>query len=99
MLKFGGGKALTKHPADENPLKLHVELNKIGDVDALLVCGSQVGAELEENIEVVPVKNEMETKSRLGKIMLELYDLEKCVEPEKPVKINLDLDLYQMEKV
>ena len=91
---------MTKHPADENPLKLHVEeLNKIGEVDALLVCGTQVGAELEEKIKVVPVKNEMEPKSRLGKIMLELYDLENCVKSEKPVKINLDLDLYQMEKV
>ena len=90
---------MTKHPTDENPLKLHVELNKIGDVDTLLVCGSQAGAELEEKIEVVPVRKEMEPKSRLGKIMLELYDLENCVESEKPLKINLDLDLYQMEKV
>jgi hypothetical protein len=33
------------------------------------------------------------------KIMPELYNLENCVETEKPVKIDLDLDLYQMEKV
>jgi len=33
------------------------------------------------------------------KIMPELYNLEDCIEPAKPVKIDLDLDLYQMEKV
>jgi hypothetical protein len=31
--------------------------------------------------------------------MPELYNLENCVEKEKPVKIDLDLDLYQMEQV
>jgi hypothetical protein len=31
--------------------------------------------------------------------MPELYNLEDSTESEKPVKIDLDLDLYQMEKV
>jgi hypothetical protein len=101
VLKFGGGKALTKQPVDENALKLHVEeLTKVGEVDAIMVCGTQVSSELEEKVKVVPVENEMEPESgRLGKIMFELYDLENGVEPEKHVKINLDLDLYQMEEV
>ena len=103
MLKFGGGKALTKQPVDENALKLHVEveeLTKVGEVDAIMVCGAQVSSELEERVKVVPVESEMESEGgRLGKIMLELYDLENGVEPEKHMKINLDLDLYQMEEV
>jgi hypothetical protein len=103
VLKFGGGKALTKQPVDENALKLHVEveeLTKVGEVDAIMVCGAQVSSKLEERVKVVPVENEMESEGgRLGKIMLELYDLENGVEPEKHMKINLDLDLYQMEEV
>ena len=103
MLKFGGGKALTKQPVDENALKLHVEveeLTKVGEVDAIMVCGAQVSSKLEERVKVVPVESEMESEGgRLGKIMLELYDLENGVEPEKHMKINLNLDLYQMEEV
>ena len=36
-------------------------------------------------------------KSRLGKFMHKLYNLESGNEPEKPLKIALDVDLYQME--
>jgi hypothetical protein len=36
-------------------------------------------------------------KSRLGRIMHKLYDLElECV-PEKPLNVDLGVDLYQME--
>jgi hypothetical protein len=38
-------------------------------------------------------------KMRLGKITPELYNLEDNTESEKPVKIELDLDLYQLEEV
>jgi hypothetical protein len=34
-------------------------------------------------------------RSKLGRIMHKLYDLESDNEPEKP--LNIDLDLYQME--
>lgn len=75
-------------------------MNKVGDANAIVVCSAQVSSELEEKIKVVPVRNEMKSKrNRLGKIMPELYDLEDDVESKKPVKIDLDLDLYQMEKV
>jgi hypothetical protein len=104
VLKCGGGKALTKQPADENVLKFHLaveEMNKasVGN-NALVVCGAQLSHELEKKIKVTPIRNEMKSKSNiLGKIMPELYNLENCVEKEKPVKIDLDLDLYQMEQV
>jgi hypothetical protein len=103
-LRCGGGKALTKNAADENTLKCHMtveEMNKIGESTNLLaVCGAQVRSELVEKIDVVPIIDEVEPKrDKLGKVMPELYDLEDCNEPAKPVKIDLDLDLYQMEKV
>jgi hypothetical protein len=103
VLRCGGGKALTKQASDENTLKFHVpveEMTKVGEANAIVVCSAQVNSELEEKIKVVPIRNEMKSRrSRLGKIMPELYDLEDGVESEKPVKIDLDLDLYQMEKV
>ena len=88
---------------DENPFKFHLpaaEVNKSGDVDALVVCDMHVGTELEEKIKAAPIKKDIKpVKGVLGKIMPELYNLENCVKTEKPVKIDLDLDLYQMEKV
>jgi len=102
VLKCGGGKALTK-AADENLFKFHLppaEVNKAGNVDALVVCDVHVGTELEEKIKAAPIRKDIKpVKGVLGKIMPELYNLENCVKPEKPVKIDLDLDLYQMEKV
>jgi hypothetical protein len=36
-------------------------------------------------------------KSKLGKIMHKLYDLEPDNAPEKPLNVDLCVDLYQME--
>jgi hypothetical protein len=36
-------------------------------------------------------------KNRLGKFMQKLYDLEPSNEPEKPLNVDLGVDLYQME--
>jgi hypothetical protein len=101
-LKCGGGKELTKPIADDVALKypLAVEEPKKLEATALVVCDTQANPELECELEVVPVRTEIKSKnSILGKIMPELYDLENGVVKEKPVKIELDLDLYQMEKV
>jgi hypothetical protein len=55
---------------------------------------------LESKLEVPQIGTGVETEiNRPVKVMPELYNLEDCVESEKTVKINLDLDLYQMEKV
>ena len=95
---------MTKQAADENTLKCHIpveETNKVGESNnAFVVCVEQVSHKLEEKIKATPIRNEIKPRrNRLGKIMPELYNLEDCVESEKPVKIDLDLDLYQMEKV
>jgi hypothetical protein len=102
-LRFGGGKALTKQTPDETALKCHLtieEANKIVECKALVICDTQATPELEDTVKVTPIRTIIKSKgSKLGKIMPELYNLENCVETEKPVKIDLDLDLYQMEKV
>jgi hypothetical protein len=103
VLKCGGGKALTKQTADEAVLKCHLtieEANKVVEDNAVVICDAQASPELESELEVTAIRTGINSKSNgLGKIMLELYDLEDCVESKKPVKIDLDLDLYQMEKV
>jgi len=102
VLKFGGGKALTKQTPDEVSLKCHLTLEetKIAENKALVICNTQASPQLEDKFEVTPVRTGIKSKSNgLEKIMPELYDLEGLVKSEKPVKIDLDVDLYQMEKV
>jgi len=97
---------LTKQASDEAAVKCHVTLEgaskiientaKMTDTTALVVCGALLNPEREGKPKLVIVKNRMNSlKSRLGKIMRRLYDLESGNEPEKP--LNIDLDLYQME--
>jgi hypothetical protein len=108
VLRCGGGKALTKHTIDETTLKCHVTVegaNKVSESvtkimanNALVICDVNVSPEREDQLETTPIKTGMKSKTdRLGKIMPKLYNLENCIESEKPVKIDLDLDLYQME--
>jgi hypothetical protein len=82
-------------------LKCHMtveEAKKVGEGNALVICDEQDSPELEDKPEVTPIRTGIKSnRNGLGKIMAELYDLENCVESEKPVKIDLDLDLYQME--
>jgi hypothetical protein len=103
VLKCGGGKALTKQPSEETALKCHATIEgagKIGEVHTLVICGAPVNPLLEDKFEVPLRNNGMKIKKmRLGKITPELYNLEDNTESEKPMKINLDLDLYQMEEV
>jgi hypothetical protein len=107
-LRCGGGKALTKHTIDEATLKCHVtvegankvseSVTKIMDNNALVICDVNVSPEREDQLETTPIETGMKSKTdRLGKIMPELYNLENGIKSEKPVKIDLDLDLYQME--
>ena len=94
---------MTKNPSDESALKCHLiieENKKIVEGNALIVCDTQVNPPLEEAFEATPIRTRIELETgRLGKTMCELYNLEDCVKSEKPVKIDLNLDLYQMEKV
>jgi hypothetical protein len=63
-----------------------------------VICSTQTSLASEDKFEVPSSKNGIKLKKiRLGRIMPELYNLENGTESEKPVKIDLDLDLYQME--
>lgn len=99
---------MTKQTADENALKCHMSVegaNKVSesvtkmmDNNALVICDENASPENEDQLKTTPIKTGIKSETdRLGKIMPELYNLENCIGSEKPVKIDLDLDLYQME--
>jgi hypothetical protein len=103
---------LTKHVApDDAYLKLHVTLE---DADKLIaqnvklssglgICGANVGSVKSmhkisaKHVVMKPAKISS-IKTKLGKIMHKLYDLEPDSAPEKPLNVDLGVDLYQMEK-
>jgi hypothetical protein len=106
VLKFGGEKALTKQASDETGLKCHLTLEEATKVspivtdeivkNALAIYGAHVDSEQKGKRKQALVKTRIiSLRSRLGRIMRRLYDLESDSEPEKP--LNIDLDLYQME--
>ena len=92
---------MTKHVDDT--LKCHLsveEPKKLVEENAIEVFDVHAKSELESNLEFTQIRNEIKLKRDiLEKMVPELYNLEDCAESEKPVKIDLDLDLYQMEKV
>ena len=82
--------ALKYHLAIEEPKKLEENPIALGNV--------QTSSEPKSQLEVTQITTEIELKRKeLRKMVPELYNLEDYAESEKPVKIDLDLDLYQME--
>ena len=80
----------------EGANKVGEGVTKMMDNNALIICDVNASPEREDQLKTTPIKTGIKSETnRLGKIMPELYNLENCIEPEKPVKI--DLDLYQME--
>ena len=97
---------MTKQASDEAALKCHMPLEeankiventaKLMDNNALVILGAHANFEDEVKPKRTLVKTRVNSlRSRLGRIMHRLYDLESDNEPEKP--LNIDLDLYQME--
>jgi len=98
---------LTKQEPVEPTLKCHGALDEAGKVgvgsvsemrekNALSICAAQVNPEELPKSKATFVRNKTTSKrSKLGKVTEKLFNLESCGEPEKPLKI--DLDLYQME--
>ena len=97
---------MTKQPPDEAGLKCHITLEEgakvssnVTDIivkNALAIYGAYVDPEPEGKRKRALVKTRViSLRSRLGRIMRRLYDLESDSEPEK--KLNIDLDLFQME--
>ena len=98
---------MTKQEPVEPALKCHGALDESGKVsvgsvsemlekNAFSVHAAHIGPEGLQNSKVTLVRNKTTSKrSKLGRVTEKLFDLEPCGEPEKPLKI--DLDLYQME--
>jgi hypothetical protein len=92
---------LTKNPVDDGFPKIQMPLE-----DANLIIENTIRM-LEENeigVRELPSHPAAKTKlngctfrGRLGRIMYRLYDLEICDAPEKHLKVDLNVDLYQME--
>lgn len=101
---------MTKHIPDESiqkcPLGLD-EANKIVettakamDSHALFICGTHVNPAPEDKLRITKVKTRIHSlKTKVGKAMQRLYDIESGNEPEKPLKIDFNVDLYQMEDI
>ncbi len=105
---------MTKHAVDEGFPKYHMPLEeanklieeniKVLDSSSLGICPAnvksvhKVGTEPTISAAIVAKPKTNSIKTRLGKIMHKLYDLESDDAPEKPLNVNLDVDLYQMEK-
>ena len=100
---------MTKQEPVEPALKCHGTLDEAGKVsvgsvsemlekNAFSVHTAQINPEGLRNSKITLVRSKtVSRRSKVGKVMEKLFDLESCGEPEKPLKI--DLDLYQMEEV
>ena len=90
-------------PTPDDALKCHIAMEEPKDIikeNALTVCNAQTNPELKNKLEVTKITTEIEPRrKRLQKVELELFNLEDYTETEKKVKINLDLNLYQMERI
>lgn len=98
---------MTKQASDETTLKCHMPLEEANKVspcvteaivkNALVIRSASVRPEQEGKCKRTVVKTRVSLRSRLGRIMRRLYDLESGNEPKKPLRIDFDVDLYQME--
>lgn len=89
----------------DDPTKINLEITDLMDKNIISICSPHVNPIKTRRItssksNLVKTKTRMNTiKMRLGKIMNKLYNLEPVTEAEKPVKIDLDVELYQMEDI
>jgi hypothetical protein len=98
---------LTKQEPTEPTLKCHEAFDEAGKVsvgspsemlekNTLSIHATKMNPEGLQKSEVILVRDKTNSRRiNLEKVTEKLFDLEPCGEPEKPLKI--DLDLYQME--
>lgn len=106
MQKYGGDKELTRQAPEENILKCTSELaqtkgfenlNNPSD-NSLLLYNLPKSDEIEKEIKLSQLKKDLTlTQSLVEKPMIKLYNLEKKENPISSMKIDLDINLYQME--
>ncbi|MCW4017538.1 MAG: hypothetical protein NWF00_02460 [Candidatus Bathyarchaeota archaeon] len=104
---------MTKHLPDEVSSKLHLSLEEAEkllsdnveflDGNGLLhICNSHTRVKPVPEVDAKPVTVKARTelspsKSKLGKNVTKLYNLEQDQTPEKTLNVEFDVDLYQME--
>ena len=101
---------MTKHAIDDGLTKYHMpleEANKIIENNVTLIEPNRIGlcaghlssaSGVQPKLGVAKPKARVASfKNKVGRIMNRLYDLESSSEPEKPLKVDLGVDLYQME--
>ena len=98
---------MTKHSTDEITMKCNVTLDQadrvrlgiagVLDKNALAIRSKPIGNEVKMDPKAKLIVARKDSNNRLEKIMSEIHDVENG-EREKPVKIELDVDLYQMEE-
>ena len=95
---------MTRNTHQENLLKCETALAETKPFDnisnqldnnPLLTYNLPMGSKLEKEITLPEFNNEL--TSNIENPMTKLYNLEKKEIKSIPIKINLDLDLYQME--
>jgi hypothetical protein len=102
---------LTKHALDDGLPKYHMPLEEANRIiesnvkllepsDAISMCAARLSAvNSSPKLGVVKPRARVASfKSRLGKAMHRLYDLESDAAPEKALNVDLGVDLYQMEE-
>lgn len=88
--------AVKGHIGLDEPSKIFESTTEIVCKEALISCSAHVNSLQESQPKVMPVKIRVgQLRTRLGRIMQRLYDLEPGGKSERP--LNIDLDLYQME--
>ena len=100
-------KRLTGHTTRDNILKCTTTVtenkafeNLCNPIDnnSLLLYDIPTSSKLEKELEIDHIARDITvTQNIVEKLMHNLYDLEKKVIPESSAKIELDIDLYQME--
>ena len=106
MQKYGGEKELTRSPSEENILKCESQIaetkpfeninNPIDDY--LLLYNLPNSSEIEKEIQLNQLNKDLIlTQDLETKPLIKLYNLEKNHKPKSSIKVDLDIDLYQME--
>ena len=96
--------ALNLSPPVDDPTKDSLEIANLMDKNVLSICSTHVnpinvGQTTNSKSNLIRPRTRINTiKMRLGKIMNKLYNLEPNNEPEKPLNIDLGIELYQMEE-
>ena len=93
---------MTKQPPDNNSLKLHLlveENNKDSESPTIFLNETQVNPELEQDPSITLSNNEVVPIGEMLQLAVpEICNLENEHQNEKPIKIDLDFNLYQMEE-